>query len=118
MTDTTKTGGQTRDTQAINALIEAVSGGAISTSLIEEAMDTSWEAVMVLASFDGEMDASLCLLGHLLPGWSWKVESHKSMSIAWVGRQDEMLFCLHESSFETPARALLLATLKAWKETR
>jgi len=111
----------TRDTQSIDALIEAVRGGAISTSLIEDAMDTSWEAVMVLAAFDGAMDAALGLLGHLLPSWdfsvatSWDAYVKASVSKAGEGSYYAESGTAHVKG--NPARALLLATLKAWKET-
>lgn len=111
MTDTTKTGGQTRDTQAIDALIEAVRGGGISTSLIEDAMDTAWQAVMVLAAFDGEMDAALGLLDQLLPAsWNWgRTWNGKMFVEPFVGPR---IYC----EGDNPARALLLATLKAWRD--
>lgn len=106
----------TRDTQAIDALIEAVRGGEISTSLIEDAMDTSWEAVMVLAAFDGAMDASLWLLDQILPSWKWGRQWDGRM---WVQRPEATadMNKRYYGEGDDHVRALLLATLKAWKET-
>lgn len=105
----------TRDTQAIDALIEAVRGGEISTSLIEEAMDTMWQSVHVLAAFDGSMNAALSLLSELLPGWKWGRQWDGRM---WVQRAEATadINQRHYGEGDNPARALLLATLKAWKD--
>lgn len=103
-----------QQTAAKDALIEAVRGGAISTSLIEDAMDDMLQAVRVLAAFDGSMDAAIELQSiDLLPGWWWRAGCGKrqdSSASVWKDGVSEYL-----AEAETPARALLLATLTAWR---
>lgn len=104
------------NTQAIDALIEAVRGGAISTSLIEDATDTMWQAVHVLAAFDDNMNAALLLRDELLPGWWWRAGCGNRQSpcaSVWTDGVSE-----YRAEADTPARALLLATLMAWRDLK
>lgn len=61
----------------------------------------------------GFIDAALRVHDALLPGWGWKLETHKDLSFAWVGAPDSMLFQDYKASFGNPARAWLLAILRA-----
>lgn len=67
----------------------------------------------------GSLDAALALHKALLPGWGAKIEMQTpvdvQISYAWVGPREEMLFRQHASSMHCPARALLLAILRALK---
>ena len=98
----------TRDTQAIDALIEAVRGGDISTSLIGDAMDTMWQSFQVLAAFDGDVGAAIYLQDVLLHG-------RPLPGSADQGGHPMICDTYPDTEY---ARALLLATLKAWKETK
>lgn len=128
MTDTTKTGGQTRDTQAIDALIEAVRGGVF----LLDVMKIGRHERLAYDAFGGSMDAALELMAEVTPDWAvddmsengrvaghpWGVRlalwnpnnpsQNKHVSAGWGS--DSL-------PYRNPARALLLATLKAWKET-
>ena len=66
--------------------------------------DFAWKA------FEGSVDAAVMLLEALLPGWNW-------------GRMNDRMFVEHGDSVfsargSNPARALLLATLRAYRSTR
>ena len=56
---------------ALDELIAAVEAGAISTTLIMDTFGGGWDDVLVLAAFDGSLDAARALHDALLPGWCW-----------------------------------------------
>lgn len=109
----------TRDTQAIDALIEAVRGGdevaveVHSRKIESDARDRGalFPSHDIKKAFLGSMDTALGLLNQLLPGW-WAEIRISTRPLARIGSIDAQA----EEQDETPARALLLATLKAWRD--
>ena len=68
-------------------------------------------------AFYGSLGAAKALHEALLPGWVWKLESYDGFSLAWVGPPSEMLLREHETDINNPARAWLIAILKAYRST-
>lgn len=63
----------------------------------------------------GSIDAAVALLEALLPGWSWgRLVSHGTMLVCIQTGQ----FRQFSADSDSPARALLLATLRAYRSTR
>ena len=65
---------------------------------------TAWEA------FNGDLNAAVRLVEALFPGWGWVVEND---STAAVWHPDTLGVSRDLSTSDTPARALLLAVLRA-----
>ena len=92
-------------TTDLDRLIEAVeTGGALKMSTVIHSPVVEWSS-LVMASFDGSLDAAVALLEALLPGWGW-------------GRMNDRMFVEQGDSVfsargPNPARALLQATLRA-----
>ena len=92
-------------TSDLRKLIEAVEAGETLTmaSVIRSPV-VKWSSV-VLAAFDGSVDAAIALCEALLPGWQW-------------GRLRGRMFVERDGTAfgaraPNPARALLLAVLRA-----
>lgn len=100
--------------EAIKALIEKLEAGEIDAALTRAALGTN--ALHCLASYNGSVDAAIYLLKAVLPDHHWLVErsTYNSKYEAWV-RGDT---APGESVLEQdcPARALLLATLRAMQD--
>ena len=106
-------------TEALDKLIAAVEAGDLTidgapalsmemSGIVYAAMGDDLWATCVDA-FDGSLDSAVALKDALLPGWHWGVDEDEECS-AWV-RLDGCIV----SYSATPARALLLATLRAVK---
>lgn len=101
----------------LQTLIEAVETGTlrdIDWSWGAFPDDLSWD--QVTAAYDGSVDAALALMEAVLPRWFWRITSGKH-SIDAVVQLDIMSGQHHEATADTPARALLLAILKAMEAT-
>jgi hypothetical protein len=108
---------------ALDDLIDAVDRGGISTDLIMEAFGNGWDDVLVLAAFDGSLDAAKALHeevlgdGYIGSGYLYCIWGSGKASV-WenidgaVFRADVPQRELHA---ESPARAWLLAILKAYR---
>lgn len=101
----------------LDKLIAAVEAGAISTDLIMDAFGNGWDDIIVLAAFDGSLDAAKRLHEALLPdygyasgGWGARVWLYSDRP-HWDGskRQEVELPNM-------PARAWLLAVLRALRD--
>lgn len=108
------------DAAAIDGLIDAILAGDGVDAAIREAFPGDLSRSMgCLAAYQGDVNAAIALAGDLLPGWRWEIwdrGKHRTPEGAYgaVVDGDVWKFCIAP----TPARALLLATLKAWKEAR
>ena len=106
------------DTAAIDRLIDAILAGDGVDAAIREAFPGNLSRSMgCLAAYQGDVNAAIALVGDLLPGWRWEIwerGKHRAPEGAYGGvvDGDVLKFCFAP----IPARALLLATLKAWKE--
>ena len=93
---------------AVDRLIEAVEGGSATTDLFSVVnMYRAWQAYQYKS-----LDTALLLKEALLPGWIWGRQQNGAM---WVASRPHIIRA--PASME-PARALLLAVLKAYRETR
>jgi len=108
----------------IDRLIEAVEAGVISTDLITDAFGSGWDDVIILAAFDGSLDAARELHDALLPGWRKNLHFTEffdgSVAISILGPvpddAEKWTFSTkYEASASTPARAWLIAILKAYR---
>lgn len=113
----------------LQRLIEAVEAGAISTDLIMDAFGHGWDDVLVLGAFDGYIDAAKALHEAMLPdgsgngGTNWSVEIRRGgreMDEDWLWRVEisdgnSHVSCdvSEDAAADTPARAWLIAILKA-----
>lgn len=93
-------------TTDLDRLIEAVEAGTLKMATVTRSPVVQWGS-LVMASFDGSVDAAIALPGELLPGWEW-------------GRMNDRMFVEQGGSVfsaraPNPARALLLATLRAYR---
>ena len=97
----------------MKSLLAKVEAGRISTDAISAAFGNGWDDVLVLAAFDGDLNAALSLFDALLPRWKW---GRQWTGLMWVEPDDmpgrsERYYGKHDA----PATALLLATLHAHK---
>lgn len=100
-------------TTDLDRLIEAVEAGFLKMATVIRSPVAQWGS-LVLASFDGSTAAAVALLEALLPGQVYDVERDVSdVYRASVGQ--DRTFGRSEHS---PARALLLATLRAYRRTK
>lgn len=96
-------------TTDLDRLIEAVETG--NYFHFSETPLPDWMPVeQIVNAFSGSVDAAIALPGELLPGWEW-------------GRMNDRMFVEQGGSVfsaraPNPARALLLATLRAYRSTR
>lgn len=101
----------------LDKLIEAVEAGSISTDLIMDAFGHGWDDVLVLAAFDGDLDAALRLHDAQLPGWAWEGGSlSNSVTVypPFYPGEDFDAPCYSGENAKL-SRALLLAILRAVK---
>ena len=73
----------------------------------------------LLKAADGSLDAALALKEALLPGWKWGAHEPKPGTFrAYVSRWSALRIMSFTEEAPTPARALLLATLRAYRATQ
>ena len=105
--------------EGLDDLIAVIETNQFPASLASEVLDDGWQCNMALAAFDGSLDAALALHDALLPGhgwgagpWGarvWLYSDHPK----WDGGER------HEVDMvNAPARALLLAILRAYRQQR
>ena len=93
---------------AVDRLIEAVESGSATTDLFCVAnMQGAWQAYAYKS-----LDTALLLKEALLPGWIWGRQQNGAM---WVANHPHTI---RAPAPMEPARGLLLAVLKAYRETR
>lgn len=100
----------TPNTQALQRLLDAVEGNAISTDLIMDAFGNGWDDVLVLAAFDGSLDAAKALHEALLPGWEFKIGLTNAVVFLRTHKDNDPQ---HSGMSEVSARAWLLAIIRA-----
>ncbi len=108
--------------KALDELIAAVEAGDLTDvnrklgAMFATDHSLAWDWVSnVNSAFRGSLDAANELHEALLPGWDWKVESYGGNNFAFVGMPSEMLFRDPQTSLDYPARAWLIAILKAYR---
>ena len=103
-------------TTDLDRLIEAVeSGEMLEMTTVIRSPVVEWGS-MVMASFDGSIDAAVALLEALLPGRNWSLDGgNQPYAVVWTGERNWSANEGAEAS--NPARALLLATLRAYRST-
>ena len=62
-------------------------------------------------AIEGSLDAAVAFLEAVLPGWDWEVSSGPEAIVKDMGSKEPVT--IYEAEADTPARALLLATLEA-----
>ncbi len=106
----------------LDKLIEAVEAGYWGHSYGGIATKLGMDFAKVNDAYNGSLDAAMALHEALLPGWGAKIEMQTpvdvQISFAWVGPREEMLFREHATSMHCPARAWLLAILRAYRQHR
>ena len=91
-------------------LIEAIEAGTEVRLLMRKAFPDGY--VCAMTAYDGDMNAALALMAAVLPGWSWQIED--GFAAVWIGDPITVpTFRLIDAEADTPARALLLAILRA-----
>jgi hypothetical protein len=97
---------------ALDALIAAVEAGSANMPILaafdRAGIHGAWKNHGYKA-FSGSLDAALALHGALLPGWWWDVTVDYAISTDPTGRREFV------AGADNPARAWLLATLKAYR---
>ena len=92
----------------LRKLIEAVEAGTWDGDL---RMPADWHPVYISQSYHGSVDAAIALCEALLPGWEWEINS--AGQVARVFRDGWMDDTSIWADNPNPARALLLAVLRA-----
>lgn len=106
--------------KALDELIAAAGEGTIARSDLDAfipSLGLTTQANDAHSAYKGSLDAAKALHDALLPEWVWKLESYDGLSLAWVGHPSELLILQHEVDINNPARAWLVAILKAYKST-
>ncbi len=114
----------TTQAEALDRLIAAVEAGAAGWYDFPRMVEAVWGdddarpnyMETIRSTYHGSLDSAKALHDALLPGWGFKMEAHRGLGLAWVGEPGQMLFRDHQSS-DTPARAWLLAILRAYRGT-
>lgn len=103
------------DRNALAALIEAVEDNSVNWYGWEDREDALpnglWEVAR--AADMGSLDAAKALHEALLPGWHWTVSHSRSGGGASVWHEPDKCRAAFTASDPSPARALLLAILRA-----
>ena len=99
---------------AMKELLAAVEAGEVVQSVDARAI---WPEIdiwgAVCCASQGSTDAALALHGALLPGWDWSLAtSLQGKCCAWTNTVHGLREPGHKGSALTPARALLIATLR------
>jgi hypothetical protein len=111
--------------QALIELRDKVAANAEKYVVVNQAIDAleggfprlEFSAILAnfqKAYFDDSLDAAVAFLGAALPDWSWGVQrTYEGSFLASVGQftAANMVKKRFETNADTPARALLLATL-------
>lgn len=103
-------------TQALDALIEAVEAGKAKHVYFAAAFQGYTMLDNLTNAYHGSLDAALSLHEALLPGWfpGMSKNIHNKLWYAWVQDKDNVQYWALEP---TPARAWLLAVLRAYRAT-
>lgn len=108
-------------TTDLDRLIEAVEAGTLKMAAVTRSPIVKWGS-LVMASFDGSLDAAVALLEALLPGWTIRVafggKSLAHVHVFMMRQLDSDPVKTASADSDTPARALLLAILRAYRSTR
>jgi len=99
----------TAQTDAMDALIAAVRDG--NETWVHFPRHPKLHGDLLWKAYSGSIDAAVALFGALLPGWSHLLSKYDAQ--VWHGDFFEVI----EAQSTTPARALLLATLVAYRGT-
>ena len=68
-------------------------------------------------AYSGDLNAALALHNAVLPGWDWRAEENVNGYVSHIGpAREEFMPSIMAVSFESAARAWLLAILRAMKE--
>jgi len=111
------------DITALDRLISAVVAGdeaAVNDECrsINRESGGGWPAHHAITAYRGSLDAALALHEALLPGWTWVAGGDALGAFAYVAETPEAEYQMDigdEVRSENPARAWLLATLKAYR---
>ena len=99
----------------LDKLIDAVENGTATAPQIHDALGRN--ALHAISAYNGDMNAAKALHEALLPEWEWEIRKinspEKTSYVVLKGRRFRDLMT---SENQTPARAWLLAILKAYRE--
>ena len=96
----------------LDNLIEAIEAGRDFGSLLDSMPREWWPHIV--GAYKGSLDAARALHDALLPGWWWvKPDGHESGTIRVVGPDDGDCYPSAVGKNANPARAWLIAILKA-----
>ena len=99
---------------ALDDLIAAVEAGTWPGADMHDALGTDRRGELAYDAFNGSLDAALALHNAVLPKRYWRIEEWDG---AWTAQLPVSTFKRHEATSEaSPARAWLLAILRAMKE--
>lgn len=100
----------------LDRLIEAVEAGDLThDGSAYRSLGDGW--LHVFDAMNGSLDAAKALHDALLPGWDYRIETGRRDVKARVS-QTHLLSYYDPSSADTPARAWILAILRATQETQ
>ena len=97
---------------AMKSLLAKVEAGRISTDAISAAFGNGWDDVLVLAAFDGDLNAAKVLHEELLPTRSCGITfgGEYGATVTFPPTWDDLSL---SQSHAIPARAWLIAILRA-----
>ena len=98
--------------EVLDKLIESVELGTLTEGQALQNGSVLPMCASTSAAYHGSLDAALALHEALLPGWIWGRQQNGAM---WVANRPHTI---RAPAPMEPARALLLAVLKAYRETR
>ena len=106
----------------LDRLIAAVDAGEFPGDVTARdlgAPNAEFAILTFYEAFSGSLDAALALKEALLPGWKWGAHEPKPGTFrAYVSRWSALRIMPFTEEAPTPARALLLATLRAYRDTQ
>ena len=76
------------------------------------------EVANIRHAFHGSLDAALALHAALLPGWGWDLSDGSTATVADMRNKNSRRWLLRRGDAPTPARAMLLATLKGYRSIK
>jgi hypothetical protein len=107
-------------TDAIRALRLAVEAGTWGADgIAAHPPELGAASFIAWSAYNGSFDAALVFMKAVLPEWAWWVDGHNGASVwyAWVEGDAPYFDGEYGPNVDTPARALLLAVLKALEAT-
>lgn len=109
----------------MDRLIAAADGGIWPGADMHDALGTDRRGELAYAAYHGSLDAALALHDALLPGWKVAGLHQEDRGLWWAELREgfitsysHVVVAPHSFDAPTPARAWLLAILRAYRQQR